>query len=99
MKQIKDKFKKNGLYYRLKERSEGWAIYGVSHYPDSERCSSWEVVKIYRREHTYTFSDGTLMPVGEFITGNNNFGLDGSISVVSYEKAKRYFDKIISENP
>lgn len=99
MKQIKDKFKKNGLYYRLKERSKEWAIYGVSHYPDSERCSSWEVVKVYERKNPETLPNGKVLDPGEYITGNNNFGLDGSISVTTYEKAKKYFDKVVSENP
>ena len=92
METIKQTFKKNGLYYRLLDRTDKVALFEQK-LPDGE-IAGYEVSIIYHNEAGFRFNK--IIPESESITGNEEFGYDNSKAFFTQdlEHTKQYFDKM-----
>jgi len=85
MKELKEKFRLNGLPYTLLKRNDIVAMYGIGGTYNSE-IIHWEVCRIYIRNDKYG--------IREAIPSNGRFGRDGSSSFNYIESAYKYFDEL-----
>src|SRR4030042_6989621 len=85
MKQLKNKFRLNGLPYTLLKRNEVVALYGIGG-TYTDKILHYEVCKIYIRNDKYG--------IRESIPSNERFGRDPSRSFNDIESALQYFDEL-----
>jgi hypothetical protein len=77
METLKERFRKNGLDYRLLDRNDSYALYELT-YKDQVGSAivGYEVDRIrIQKAHTMF---GRTYPDAEVIPGNEEFGMDGS---------------------
>lgn len=87
MEKLNEKFKKNGLLYRLIRRNKHVALYAVSgSYTD--KTIYYEVCKIHLRKDKWG--------IREALPSNEQFGRDGSIAVIKIEDADCYYETLSS---
>jgi hypothetical protein len=88
MKNLKEKFRLNGLPYTLLKRNEAVAMYGIGgSYTDE--ILHYEVDVVYFRKDRYGER--------EHIAKNDDFGRDRSRCFARRDLADKYFDKLTAE--
>lgn len=92
MQKLKQTFRKNGIDYKLIKRSDAVALFELRLY---DNIVGYEVNKIYQNEER-TMA-GVLIPAGEGITGNEQFGSDGSKAFFPDDRveADRYYHELV----
>lgn len=90
MKTLNTTFRKSGIDYRMMKRTDKVALFELS-------GDGYEVSRIYANEE-YTMH-GKIIPAGESISGNNEFGYDGSKAFFPADKteAENYFIELNSK--
>jgi hypothetical protein len=85
MNRLKEKFRLNGLTYKLLKRNEVVALYGIGG-TYSDKINHWEVDVIYIRKDKYGER--------EHIAKNDDFGRDWSRCFKSKDLALKYYDEL-----
>jgi hypothetical protein len=77
METLKESFKKNGLYFRLLDRNNSYALYELT-YKDriGSEITGYEVDRIRINKAGDRF--GQHFPESESLPSNDQFGMDGS---------------------
>lgn len=91
IQRLPEQFSKNGLPYKMIQRNEVVAMFGVGgiYYPDKFH---YEVVRIFQVPEKVLF--GKTMPAHEAIPGNEQFGREGSKCITDRNQAEAYFDDL-----
>ena len=87
LKTIALTFRKNGLPYRLIQRNDFVALYGVAG-TFTDRILHYEVCRIHIRDDQYGRR--------EALPSNEQFGRDDSRALLDYEEALEYFEELTS---
>ena len=94
MKILETVFRKGGIDYKMIERNTKVALFELSF---DKEIVGYEVSRIYQNKER--IMAGHLVEAGEGITGNEQFGYDGSKSFFPQDKnrAEKYFLELTGE--
>ena len=84
---LSERFRKNGLPYKLLKRNEVVALYGVEG-TFTDKIFHYEVCRVHIRNDQYGYR--------EAIPSNEQFGRDGSLAIIDYGEAIQYFEEFTS---
>jgi hypothetical protein len=84
---LKERFRKNGLLYRLVKRNEVVALIGVGG-TFTDEILHYEVCRIHIRNDQYG--------IRESLPSNEQFGRNGSLAIIDFDEALRYFEELTS---
>ena len=87
MNKLSDRFRKNGLPYRLIQRNDFVALYGIGG-TFTNHILHYEVCRIHIRDDQYGRR--------EALPSNEQFGRDESRAILNYEEALAYFQELTS---